>query len=236
MTTQNGWTSDAAFVHWMRQCLIPQLNELRDPSEQALLISDGHQSHESAEAIQLGVENNITLVRLPSHTTHKLQPLDVGVFGPIQAAWRKQTKEYMLKTADELPLPQVVREYLIARTRVMKESNIISAWKKSGLLSLDPNSFSARDYGPAQLTSTNAFLPSSYPQKASIDFDLESETASESSVDTPWTPASCSGDESGSPSSHSELAQPTAGPPHSPGSLHHPMQPSVPSQAMEQLR
>jgi len=75
MTTENGWTSDTAFVHWMRQCLIPQLNKLRDPSEQALLISDGHKSHETDAAIQLGVENNITLVRLPSHTTHKLQPL-----------------------------------------------------------------------------------------------------------------------------------------------------------------
>jgi len=252
MTTPNGWTQESVFTHWIRECLIPQLNKLRKPGEKALLIFDGHQSHESEEAVQLALKNDIEFVRLPSHTTHKLQPLDVGIFGPIQAAWRKQTKDYTLKAADELPLSQVVREYLTARTRVMKESNIVSAWKKSGLLGLDPNSFGAGDYGPAQLTSTNAFLPPSYPQKAFVDFDIESEVVSESPADTPSTPISSSDKESESDltdatdqtpfphpynepvepgtnaspsSSSSNLAQPTAGTSRFPGSCYNPIQP-----------
>jgi len=201
-TTPNGWTQTSVFAHWLREFLIPQLNDLREPDETALLIFDGHSSHDSDEADKLTGENNIQLIRLPSHTTHKLQPLDVGLFGPMQAAWRKQCKDYTIRTLDEMPLAQLVREYLEARTRVMKESNITSAWKKSGIRSLDPDSFGPGDYGPAQLTSTNTFLPPSYPQTAStnIDLDLGSDTASDTSGDTPWTPTPHSGDETDSDS------------------------------------
>ena len=211
LTTTNGWTKASVFIHWLRKCLVPQLNDICKPSETASLIFDGHSSHFSDEANKVVKENNIQLVKLPSHTTHKLQPLDVGIFGPMQVAWRKQCKNYTLKTSSEMPLAQVVREYLEARTRVMKESNIISTWEKSGLHSLDPGSFGADDYGPSQLTSTNAFLPPSYPQvvPADIDLDSGSDTVSDSSGDTPWTSY-------GSDNKHSnDPTQPTAGPSHS---------------------
>jgi hypothetical protein len=37
-------------------------------------------------------ENNIILCRLPSHTSHKLQPCDVAVFGPLKTAYREQVE------------------------------------------------------------------------------------------------------------------------------------------------
>lgn len=225
LTTSNGWTKASVFVHWLRECLIPQLNDIREPGESALLIFDGHSSHDSDEADQLAKENNIHFVQLPSHTTHKLQPLDVGVFGPIQAAWRKQCKNYTLRTSSEMPLAQVVKEYLEARARVMKESNITSAWKKSGLLSLDPDSFSARDYGPSQLTSTNALLPPSYSQTVPPDINLvsRSDTGSDSSEDALWTP--CSSDDEDEPAD--EPMRPTAGPSRFPGSRDDPSRSST---------
>jgi len=95
----------------------------------------------------------------------------------------------------------------------MKESNIISAWEKSGLRSLDPGSFGADNYGLSQLTSTNAFLPPSYPQvvPADIDLDSGSDTVSDSSGDTPWTSYGSDDEHSNDPT------QPTAGPSHSHG-------------------
>ena len=44
-----------------------------------LLLQDGHSSHASIELIELAKANNIHLLCLLSHTTHTLQPLDVGV-------------------------------------------------------------------------------------------------------------------------------------------------------------
>jgi hypothetical protein len=37
-------------------------------------------------------ENNIILCRLPSHTSHELQPCDVAAFGPLKAAYRDQVE------------------------------------------------------------------------------------------------------------------------------------------------
>ena len=37
---------------------------------------------------------NIAYVCLPLNSTDKLQPLDVGVFGPMKHAWRNRLKAY----------------------------------------------------------------------------------------------------------------------------------------------
>lgn len=37
-------------------------------------------------------ENNIILCQLPSHTSYKLQPCDIGVFGPLKMAYREEVE------------------------------------------------------------------------------------------------------------------------------------------------
>ncbi len=44
----------------------------------------GRRPHESIEVITFCIENDIILGGLPSHTSHKLQPCDVGVFAPLK--------------------------------------------------------------------------------------------------------------------------------------------------------
>ena len=57
------------------------------------LIFDGHASHKTPEMKELAFQNNILLYCLPPHSIHKLQPLDVGIFGPLQTAWNKHCQE-----------------------------------------------------------------------------------------------------------------------------------------------
>jgi len=49
-----------------------------------LLIMDGHTSHVSWQFFDYCLEHNIIPLCLPPHSTHLLQPLDVGLFGPLQ--------------------------------------------------------------------------------------------------------------------------------------------------------
>jgi len=46
-----------------------------------LLLFDNHPSHLSIEAIEMAVEHGITMLSFPSHCTHRMQPLDITVFG-----------------------------------------------------------------------------------------------------------------------------------------------------------
>ena len=49
-----------------------------------LLVVNQAEPHNNREAIQFYRENMEMVVCLPAHTTHVMQPLDVGVFCPLK--------------------------------------------------------------------------------------------------------------------------------------------------------
>ena len=55
----------------------------------------------------------------------------------------------MNDTGEGITRPQVVKEYMIAHTKSFKETTILSAWKKCGILPFDPGRFMAKDFGPS---------------------------------------------------------------------------------------
>lgn len=54
-----------------------------------LLIMDNHCSHISLQVVLAARENGIVIATLPPHTSHKLQPLDRTVFGPMKGFFNK---------------------------------------------------------------------------------------------------------------------------------------------------
>ena len=137
-----------------------------------LLIFDGHGSHITDKMIELAIKNNIELFCLPPHTTHKLQPLDVGVFGPLQKAWVRQCDDYLARTGQGMQKRHVVREYMKARERSFTENTILQAWKKCGIRELEGiKVFTEADFAPSQNTSTRAEVPASFPQELPSDFE-----------------------------------------------------------------
>ncbi len=63
-------------------------------------------SHISTEVISLCRSNNIQFICLPSNSTDKLQPLDVGFFGPVKYCWRAQLRKY----ADRDPTAKLLQK------------------------------------------------------------------------------------------------------------------------------
>ena len=56
---------------------------------QLLFFFDRNRSHLTYGTVKLAIENEIIIICLPPHTSHALQPLDVGVFKGLKADWRK---------------------------------------------------------------------------------------------------------------------------------------------------
>jgi hypothetical protein len=52
-----------------------------------LLIVDGHESHNSHEFYKYCEEEKIIVLCMPPHSSHLLQPLDVGCFSPLKRAY-----------------------------------------------------------------------------------------------------------------------------------------------------
>ena len=93
----------------------------------------GFGSHESAELIAFCLADNIILCRLPSHTSHKLQPCNVSVFSPLKAAYREQVEQLYRGGANTIGKAQFLLLYRRARGVAFTSRNIKSSWAKAGL-------------------------------------------------------------------------------------------------------
>ena len=56
---------------------------------------DGHTSHVTWQFFDYCLEHNIIPLCLPPHSTHLLQPLDVGLFGPLQKHYGSVLDEWL---------------------------------------------------------------------------------------------------------------------------------------------
>jgi len=59
-----------------------------------LLILDGYNSHATFRFKKLAYKYKIILLYLPAHITHKLQLLDIGIFGPQSDFYSTQITQY----------------------------------------------------------------------------------------------------------------------------------------------
>ena len=107
--------------------------------------------------------NDVHILCLLPHTTHRLQPLDVGIFGPLGNAFSRRCDEVLQETGEEIPIQDFVKEYWKARTDAFKPETIQKAFKNSGIRPVNPSIFADEDYAPSNPTSTQAYTPSSYP-------------------------------------------------------------------------
>ncbi|KIJ32211.1 hypothetical protein M422DRAFT_266009 [Sphaerobolus stellatus SS14] len=126
VTSENGWTDNAICSDWFKKVFLPWVKTQRDSAFPIIFISDGHTSHETHEICLATLDNSITMISLSPHTTHKLQPLDVGVFVPLQRNWGKRYNELVV-TGDEITCDTVIEEYMATWT-YGKQLYVFGTW------------------------------------------------------------------------------------------------------------
>ena len=89
--SDNGWTDNEIGLEWFKKCFEPETRCGDD--EYRLLILDGHASHITTAAIRFCIASKIIPLCLPPHTTHFLQPLDIGIFSPLATAYKAGVRE-----------------------------------------------------------------------------------------------------------------------------------------------
>jgi hypothetical protein len=90
------YISTDPFIKWFTQHLLKH-----KPSAKVILLLDGHRAYcISPLLLQIAVENNVTIIHLPNHCVHTLQPLDKCFLGLLKsnlkneaAAWMKQNPQ-----------------------------------------------------------------------------------------------------------------------------------------------
>jgi hypothetical protein len=102
--SMSGGIDPSIFVRWLRHFI----EHVRPSVEKkVLLLVDGHTTHtRNLEAIELAKENGIVLLQLPAHTTHRLQPLDVGFFGPLLTHYDEAVRKFLVRNPGS-PVTQI---------------------------------------------------------------------------------------------------------------------------------
>ena len=88
--SDNGWTTNELGLRWLQH--FEDHTNNRMTGAWRLLILDGHESHKSTEFEAFCQDHKIITLCMPAHSSHLLQPLDVGSFGPLKKAYGKQVE------------------------------------------------------------------------------------------------------------------------------------------------
>jgi hypothetical protein len=124
-------------------------------SDYRLLLMDGHNSHFTYPLLLFAQSEKILIVCLPAHTTHVLQPCDVGVFGPLAAAWRKQVTAASAQLIKITPY-NFLGYYAAARVTSVTKRTSLSAFRETGINPLNPSIIPKSAFAPALNTTAQA--------------------------------------------------------------------------------
>ena len=128
------------FYSWFSKLFVPQTNHL----EKQILIINRHGSHMSSKLIDSAIENDFILYRLPPHTTHLLQPLDILVYKPLKNNFSTITDFIVLASVPHGPTKIMVNKtnfpilFKEAFEKTMSMKMIISGFRISGICPFNP--------------------------------------------------------------------------------------------------
>lgn len=153
-----------------------------------LLIVDNHDSHLAPEALNIAKDNGVTLLTIPPHTSHKLQPLDVSVFGPLQTFYNAALDSWMLRNHGVPATIYNISELLgLAFEKAMTPVNITSGFRKTGIFPFDRNTFTEDDFMPCEVTNRPIPEPSTVAAENDEFLNSIGQEANENTMPQPST-------------------------------------------------
>jgi cell division septum initiation protein DivIVA len=133
-----GWTNNQLALEWIRRTFEPRTKaKARQGRDFRLILLDGHASHVSIPFVDYCLEHRIILSVFPPHSTHRLQPLDVGLFGPL-ASYYSSEQGKLAYTGSKITKRMFFKMFWSAFTQSFTEENILGSFRKTGLLPFDP--------------------------------------------------------------------------------------------------
>ena len=135
-TTDNGWTTNRVGLDWIKH--FDQHTAPRTKGTYRLLILDGHESHHSTEFELYCQNHNIITLCMPPHSSHLLQPLDVGCFGPLKQLYGSQIEHLMRAHITHVSKLEFLCAFREAFFASITDKNVQGGFAGAGLVPYDP--------------------------------------------------------------------------------------------------
>lgn len=168
LISDSGFINTNLFYKWIKH-----FKSFTSPTAASpvLLILDNHSSHRDLQVIQYCRENHIDLLSLPPHASHRLQPLDVGFFGPLKTAYSHECDNWMVSNPGKvITQTQVAGLFNAAYSKVANLLKAQNSFKSAGIYPYNPLKFDDIDFAPSSVTEIP--LPHRHGEQEEVEIDL----------------------------------------------------------------
>ena len=133
-STENGWSNNAMGLAWLQR-VFERHTKPKSSRTRRILLMDGHSSHVNMAFVEWADQHGIIIVILPPHSTHRLQPLDVGLFQPLSTFYSNELDALMAKSAGLTSMSKRFFFSMFKRSwdKAFTEVNIQHAFQKPGI-------------------------------------------------------------------------------------------------------
>ena len=136
----SGWVNQELFLKYIKHF---KTYSHASTESSKLLIMDNDESHICSAVVQFAKESGITLLTIPTHCSHRLQPLDICVYLPFKCQYNKADQGNPGKTVTIYEIASLVGEsFPISST----PNNILRGFEKTGIWPYRPNMFTENDF------------------------------------------------------------------------------------------
>lgn len=135
------------FTHFLK-CVKPTED---DP---VLLILDGHATHtKNINLLEQARQNHVSIICIPPHTSHRLQPLDVTFMLPLSTYYAQESETWLRQNPGKVvTIRQVGLLFGKAYRRAATPRNAENGFKNTGISPLDPQIFADEEFAAAETT------------------------------------------------------------------------------------
>ncbi|CAH2011313.1 unnamed protein product [Acanthoscelides obtectus] len=142
--TKNGWMKTETFQKYFENIFLPNIGKDRP----TVLIYDGHTSHISISLIEKAIANDVIIVKLPPHSSHLLQPMDLCVFKSLKMAWDAELIKWQRQNyGTKLPKPM----FCTILSKIWSQVNpslLIKGFEKGGIYPFNNEVIPVEHYDP----------------------------------------------------------------------------------------
>lgn len=145
--TPKGSMTAKTFVRWLHH-----FNRYKCAGA-CLVIIDGAKCHLDYSIVEAADDMGVTLLCLPSNTTHELQPLDKSVFGPFEKFWDDELMNFWTTFQDrELNKQRFGYVFTPVWDKSATQKNVKAGFEACGIFPFNPNRIPVEAFAPSQTT------------------------------------------------------------------------------------
>lgn len=136
----SGWMQLNLFEKWFDHFLKFTNASKENPS---LLILDGHKTHtQNIIVIEKARDHGVTILCIPPHCSHRMQPLDVSFMAPLSTFYSQEVETFLRNNPGRVvTIYQIGKLFGKAYLRAATPNNAIHGFEKTGLFPVNRHVF-----------------------------------------------------------------------------------------------